>query len=1029
MATLSVLYIVRNEEDTIKKSLESIQAIADEIIIVDTGSRDKTLQVCRQFRKVKIYSHNWIHDFSAVRNYGLRQCTKAWTLCLDGDEMLDPRGASAAKAAIDHARSNVAGFAFHIADHEQAMDTNSPINPTSHFPSPQIRLFRRHGAIQFQGKVQESVRNTILKVGAVDLLDVPIHHFLWRGRGAEFGAARTRYYTKLGAPMNQPMEMPRQIVPPPPDVSTPHANQVAIVVPAFNVLNATKECLTAIQQNTQTSYSLFLVDNGSVDGTAEYMQGILGRAPTRFKNNLGPAKAKNAAARECLQNPAFNYICFLDNDTKPTPGWLERMISVFESDPSIGLVGPLSNGADGTQFARTESFENREPAYIFTNSVNGFCMLTSTAVVRRIGLFDESFGLYGCEDRDFCERVKQAGFQIAVANKVYVEHRNKATVTENKMDWRTMHANSAAKFSAKWKNAPVAPTKSPERRGSYPMATPPTGFPKFSIVILTHNRLDVTQECINSILRHTADFELIIVDNASSDGTVEWLNNRVPNAKIIRNEKNLGVPIARNQGIRETTTDYVIMMDNDVVVKDGWFRDLFNAMNQQKADIVGLEGWQIDVSYQACHKCVNKTERFDYLGGACNLFKRKVFEDIGLLDEGFSPAYYEDVDICIRAKNAGYKLAWVPGINVQHREHATLVHGQKTFAYQEALSKSHARFAKKMRREITVTHEKLSPPVKKLKMLYLGMYYDYGIPERGLSFEQCNFYPAVKQWSEVGDFRHFDFVQLGKQHGIPKMSNMLLDEVYKFGPDVLFAVFFDQNHDPDRNIIKQIGTATPCKTVGWFCDSHFRYDNFDRPWADALQYNVTTSASAYQRYLQDGLAMKVIKSQWGAAPSYKKLDIPRDVNCSFVGQPHGDRQTVVNEIRKAGIDLQTYGTGWPTRLSFEGVVQMFNKSKINLNLNNACDVRFKQIKGRNFEVPACGGFLLSGVAENLGEYYEIGKEIVTFDSTPDMIEKIKYYLAHDEEREAIALAGYERTMRDHTYQTRFNHIFRKIGVI
>lgn len=1028
MATLSVLYVVRNEEDTIKKSLESIQAIADEIVIVDTGSRDKTLQICRQFRKVKIFSHNWIHDFSAVKNYGLKQCTQAWVLCMDGDEMLDLRGASAAKAAIDGARTNVSGFAFHVTDHETGMDPYSPANPSSYFPSPQIRLFRRHGAIYFQGKVQESVRDTINKIGAVDLLEASIHHFLWRGKGSDFGAARTRYYAKLGAPINQPMELPRQVLAPPPDTAPDPISQTAIIVCAHNVLNATKECLNAIRQNTMMSYSLFLVDNGSWDGTSEYMQSVLGKPPIRNAHNLGPAKGKNAAARECLANPGFNYICFLDNDTKPSPGWLERMISVFESDPSIGLVGPLSNSADGPQLiSDTNGLAEREPAYMFSNSINGFCMLTSTAHIRRIGLFDESFGLYGCEDRDLCERIKQAGFQIAIANRVHIEHRGKATVTENKMDWRTIHANSAAKFAAKWKNAPVATTKSPERRIVYPMG--PNQVPKFSIVILTHNRLDVTKECINSVLQHTQDFELIMVDNASTDGTVEWLSQRVPNAKIIRNDQNQGVPIARNQGIRETTTEYIVIMDNDVVVKDGWHKDLFNAMNGQRADIVGLEAWQIDVSYQACHKCNNKNERFDYLGGACNLFKRKIFEDIGLLDEGFSPAYYEDVDICIRAKNAGYKLAWVPGVNVQHKEHSTLIHGQKNFNYQEALGKSHTRFAKKMRREITVTHEKLPPPVKKLKMLYLGMYYDYGIPERGLSFEQCNFYPAVKEWNEVGEFRHFDFVQLGKQHGIQKMSAMLIDEVHKFGPDVLFAVFFDPNHDPSREAIKQIGTSTPCKTVGWFCDSHFRYDNFDRPWADALQYNVTTSASAYHRYLTDGMAMKVIKSQWGAAPSYKNLHIPREVNCSFVGQPHGDRQQVIDDIRKAGCEVQTYGTGWPVRLTFDGVVEMFNKSKINLNLNNACDTRFKQIKGRNFEVPACGGFLLSGHAENLEDYYEIGKEIVTFTSTGDMVDKIRYYLAHDDEREAIARAGYERTMRDHTYATRFSHIFKKIGVI
>ena len=87
-----------------------------------------------------------------------------------------------------------------------------------------------------------------------------------------------------------------------------------------------------------------------------------------------------------------------------------------------------------------------------------------------------------------------------------------------------------------------------------------------------------------------------------------------------------------------------------------------------------------------------------------------------------------------------------------------------------------------------------------------------------------------------------------------------------------------------------------------------------------------------------------------------------------------------------------------------------------------------QIKGRNFEVPGCGGFLLTGRAENLEAYYEIGREIVCFESTEELIEKARYYLAHEDERAAIARAGYERTMKEHTYAHRFAEIFRRAGL-
>jgi len=127
--------------------------------------------------------------------------------------------------------------------------------------------------------------------------------------------------------------------------------------------------------------------------------------------------------------------------------------------------------------------------------------------------------------------------------------------------------------------------------------------------------------------------------------------------------------------------------------------------------------------------------------------------------------------------------------------------------------------------------------------------------------------------------------------------------------------------------------------------------------------------------------------------------------------------------------VQAFGTGWGRRLGFEEMIMMFNRSKINLNLNNAADARFKQIKGRNFEVPACGGFLLTGAPDNLSEYYEPGMEVAVFSDPQDMVEKIRYYLNNEGERERVAKAAYERTMREHTSKHRMDAIFSAAGLV
>jgi hypothetical protein len=408
-----------------------------------------------------------------------------------------------------------------------------------------------------------------------------------------------------------------------------------------------------------------------------------------------------------------------------------------------------------------------------------------------------------------------------------------------------------------------------------------------------------------------------------------------------------------------------------------------------------------------------------------------------------------NTDLCTRAKQAGFKLAWSQTKKINHKQHATLLHGQKDFVWQEAMQKSQIRFAAIMRKEIVSVPEKLlslsamplvpsspipvpeSAPIaiKKLRILYLGMAYDYGEPGRGSSFEQANFLPSLRQWGRTGNFEHFDYVQIGQQHGIRRMSEMLLEKVQQFCPDALFAVWFDPNHDPQREVLKRIGQTTPCKTIGWFCDSHYRYDSFDKPWAPFLDFCVTTSEVALRRYQHDGFGKKAIKSQWGASPAYSRLLLPLDIAVSFVGQPHGDRKAVIAHLNRAGIRVQTYGIGWGQRLSHGEMVSVFNRSKINLNLSNGADASFKQIKGRNFEVPACGGFLLTGLAENLGEYYKPGVEVETYNNVEEMVAKIRHYLAHEEDRKQISEAGYQRTMRDHTYFQRYDAIFNAAGLI
>ena len=284
-----------------------------------------------------------------------------------------------------------------------------------------------------------------------------------------------------------------------------------------------------------------------------------------------------------------------------------------------------------------------------------------------------------------------------------------------------------------------------------------------------------------------------------------------------------------------------------------------------------------------------------------------------------------------------------------------------------------------------------------------------------------------------------------------------------------------------RAVVRRISEETNTVTLNWFCDDHWRFDNYSRQWAPCFNWVVTTAKSAVPKYVRLPYP-HAIKSQWGCNHLlYQKLDLPMEYDVSFVGQPHGNRRDVIRVLQKNGIKVHTFGAGWRSgRVSQDMMIRIFNQSRINLNLSNASvssdgDVPklnphlervrrtldhvpfggqvkklgaallalapakssvesvnavnyFEQIKGRNFEVPGCGGFMLTGKADDLENYYQFGKEIVCFEDIHDLIDKIRYYLAHEEERAAIARAGYERTLREHTYAHRFEAIFKEMNL-
>ncbi len=319
------------------------------------------------------------------------------------------------------------------------------------------------------------------------------------------------------------------------------------------------------------------------------------------------------------------------------------------------------------------------------------------------------------------------------------------------------------------------------------------------------------------------------------------------------------------------------------------------------------------------------------------------------------------------------------------------------------------------------------PPI-----LYAGLGSDYGRPGLGLGYDTVHFY-----YSLVGGgypVVHFPYDRVRAELGYERMQSALRLACMLFRPSILFHAILDNEFRAET--VRSISSELNIPAVAFFSDDHWRFETFSRFAARPYDWICTTSAKAAGLYREYGFS-NVIRSQWGANHFlFRPLSCGYEHDVSFVGQPHGCRRDIVRRLEERGIRIALRGRGWKEgRIGLSGMIRLFSASRINLNLSNASvsaslnaggERPLLQIKGRDFEIPACGGFLLTQENPELCEYFEPGREIAVYRDTEDLVEKIEYYLAHDEERERIRKAGYERFLKEHTMLARLEEIFSRV---
>lgn len=222
--------------------------------------------------------------------------------------------------------------------------------------------------------------------------------------------------------------------------------------------------------------------------------------------------------------------------------------------------------------------------------------------------------------------------------------------------------------------------------------------PDISIIIINWNTRDMLADCIDSIWHHADGLKLdiIVVDNASSDGSQAMLRESYPDVQLIANQDNVGFAKANNQAMQIAEGRYFLLWNSDAFAQPDSLQALLRlAEAQPQAGLIGAQLRNQDGSFQASHtpfptlwqefliltalgrrmygnsypshgpEAEHGPQQVDYVEGACMLVRREAYEQVGGLDEGYF-MYAEEVDWCMSIKRAGWQIWYQPASKVTH---------------------------------------------------------------------------------------------------------------------------------------------------------------------------------------------------------------------------------------------------------------------------------------------------------------------------------------------------------------------------
>lgn len=527
----------------------------------------------------------------------------------------------------------------------------------------------------------------------------------------------------------------------------------SVVMPVYNPpLDYLRQAIESVQAQVYTNWELCIADDASPRQEVRNMLSEMAAADPRIKlvfcaENGGISEASNAALRVATGD----FIALLDNDDMLTPHALAHMVLAIAANPQADMLYSDEDKIDEHNVRRDPYFKSDFNYELFL-AQNMVCHLGvyRRSIVERIGGFRR--GYEGAQDWDLALRMVETVGQAAVVHVPRVLYHWRAIAGSTALALgEKNYAHDAQLKSVASHLQRIGKTDSrvevgPEFGLLRVRHAIPADRPIVSIVIPTRDRVELISMCVDSILEKTGydRYEIVIVDNGTVEpAALEYLQriDRLDNVHVFREDIPFNYSRLVNLGVEHSRGEYVLLLNNDIeIIQRDWIEEMLSFASQEGVGCVGARLWFPDMTLQHggvvlgiggvaghAHKFLRKGQPgyfsragahqvFSAVTAACLMVRKSIWQAVGGLDERLKVAF-NDIDFCIRVREAGYRNIYTPYAEFIHHESAsrgTDLSGEKLRRFQQEVETMRTRWQHLLEKDpayspnLTLVHEDFS---------------------------------------------------------------------------------------------------------------------------------------------------------------------------------------------------------------------------------------------------------------------------------------------------------------------------------